>query len=1071
MTNTKTTGKGWFAPDAAGETAKSQPTGWLGAVVFLSVVIMVSPGAGWAACTAGSNYSELRTMTWSGGGFTPAITSGSNYTGSKVVTGTSGDVTVTIALTNSSNSWVNGPEVSGTNHLQLGTNWSDSNQSVTATFSFKNPNGDSIQVENIEFTVYDIDARRGSFRDLVTISAGTLTRNNATYLNQISATSVTPPDGSNSADTPCDNSTVSECSATADSGSSPITNLTLTYSNNPLFSRCGSSRPCYPDNPAYQLILLSKISFCVDPSTVPITLASVDARQNPSGLSVEWTTATETRNAGFHLYGRMTGASDWLPLTATLVPSKVIDSLEPQRYTATFPGVEVDELLIEDWDTQGQTQRHGPFAVGRQHGFDAVAAAKSLDWAAIHAENAQTTRQTQEKALSSATNVAGTPDALLWVTEPGVQRVSFDELQAAGANFSGVAIADLALTDAGKKYPRYVIDGNGNDQFDSGDTVEFLGEVTSTLYSARNAYRLLVDRSQVNEANSKALDLKNAVSGIFNDEIMIEQQVEYSFAAPGSDPWYDEWLSAYGAAAPGSLERTFDLPGYAGGEARLTLRHWGVTDWLGNTPDHHLIIKVNGQQVDEAWFDGSVDASRTLVLPQGLAQATGNTLTLIAPGDTGYQYDIQALDNFSVQYPRLTQAYEGAWQGEPSSDAKTLITGFQGESVAWRNAQRRVGAEQLIVKGQGPWIAADSRAIHRPTIQVDVPTPVAEPTTKAVDYLIISHPLFVDSSAMTDLVALQQGRGYRTAVVDVDTIYAAYSDFEVSADAISRYLKQAKPRFALLVGGDSYDYHDYLKLASQSFIPTHYAQTDALITYAPADGRYVDYNNDGKPQAALGRLPARTVAELTQVVAKIKDYVPPMHAVLSAGPSDGGGQFVAISEGYAAQLPATWTHQLVAVDDDHLELATAQSALQTQMNQGDALVSYMGHSSYAMWGLNASGILLSAAEARQLGNVMPLLVTQWGCWNTYFVNPDQDTMANAFLFQSHGAAAVLGATALTDVSVLSGLGNAFFKQLGQSATLGEALQAAQRTYLNQNPAAASKLRGFALLGDPAAEVR
>ncbi|MCU0809212.1 MAG: C25 family cysteine peptidase, partial [Candidatus Contendobacter sp.] len=100
-----------------------------------------------------------------------------------------------------------------------------------------------------------------------------------------------------------------------------------------------------------------------------------------------------------------------------------------------------------------------------------------------------------------------------------------------------------------------------------------------------------------------------------------------------------------------------------------------------------------------------------------------------------------------------------------------------------------------------------------------------------------------------------------------------------------------------------------------------------------------------------------------------------------------------------------------------------------------------------------------------------LLVTQWGCWNTYFVNPKQDTMANAFLFQAHGAAAVLGATALTDVGVLSGLGNVFFKQLGQSATLGEALQAAQRIYLNQNPAAASKLRGFALLGDPAAEVR
>ena len=801
-------------------------------------------------------------------------------------------------------------------------------------------------------------------------------------------------------------------------------------------------------------------------ATVPITLASVVSRQNPSGLAVEWTTATETRNVGFQLYGRMAGEPDWQPLTANLIPSNVVDSLEPQRYTATFPGIVVDELLIEDWDTQGQTERHGPFAVGRKHGFDAVAAAKPINWAAIHAENEQTQRQTQ--AAKRTIKVAGAPDALLWVTQPGVQRVTFGELQAAGASFSGVAIADLALTDEGKQHPRYVNDANNNGQFDNGDTVEFLGQVTPTLYSARNAYRLQADRSRVREANSKSLDPKNATSGVFDHTIQVEQQLVYSFAAPGGDPWYDQRLLAY--TSPVSLTRTFDLPGYAGGDARLTLRHWGVTDWPGDAPDHHLIVKVNDQQVDEAQFDGSVDATRTLVLPQGLAQAMGNRLTLEAPGDTGYKYDIQALDGFTVQYGRHTEADNGAWQGELTADAKVLITGFQGESVAWRDAQRRIGAEQLIVNGQGIWFAADSRAIRRPTIQVDLPTPAAAPKAKEVDYLIISHPLFSDSPAMSDLVALQEDRGYRTAVIDVDTLYAAYSDFEVSADAISRYLKQAKPRFVLLVGGDSYDYHNYLGLASQSFIPTRYAQTVAPVTYAPADGWYVDYNNDGKPQAALGRLPARTVAELTQLVAKVVNFAPPTHAVFGAGPSDGGSrQFVLINEGYAAQLPTNWTRQLVTVDD--LGLAPAKTALQTELNRGGALVSYMGHSSYAMWGLSASGILLSASEARGLSNATPLLVAQWGCWNTYFVNPKQDTMANAFLFQARGAAAVLGATALSDVSVLTGLGKVFFKQLGQSATLGEALQAAQRTYLNQNPAATGKLRGFALLGDPAAPVR
>lgn len=800
-------------------------------------------------------------------------------------------------------------------------------------------------------------------------------------------------------------------------------------------------------------------------ATVPITLSSVEARQTPSGLAVVWTTATETQNAGFHLYARKAGETEWRRLSAGLIPSQVVDSLEPQRYSATFTGVQADELLVEDWDTQGQTQRHGPFTVGRLHGFDAVAAAKPIDWQAIHAENAKTLAQNQ--ATQRRMSAASAPEALLWVKKAGVQRISFNELQAAGANFNGVAIADLALSDNGKKYPRYVIDANRNGQFDSGDSVEFLGQLTPTLYSNRNAYRLSVDRRLVNAANSDSLDAKNAVPGVFSHTIQVEQQSAYSFAAPGKDPFYDARLIAY--TSPVSLDRSFNLPGYAGGTATLTLRQWGVTAWPGTAPDHHLIVKVNGQQVDEAWFDDNGDFTRTITL-SGL-QTTANKLTLVVPGDTGYPYDIQTLDGFTVQYPRQTQADNGAWAGDLPGNAKILIGGFQGESVAWLDDRRLVGAEQLIVRGKGLWVAADSRALQRPSIQADVPTPVAASKGQQVDYLIVSHPLFSNSLAMNDLVALQQARGYRTAVVNVDAIYAAYSDFEVSSDAIAHYIKQAKPRFVLLVGSDSYDYHNYLGLASQSFIPTYYAATVAPVTYAPADSRYVEYNNDGRPQAALGRLPVRTVVELTQMVTKLVNYVPPTHGVFSAGPSDGGSrQFSFISQGYAAQLPTNWTRQLVAVDD--LGLAPAKTALQTELNLPGALVSYMGHSSYAIWGLNpTSGILLSASEARQVSNSTPHLITQWGCWNTYFVNPKQDTMANAFLLQARGAAAVLGATALSDVGMLTGLGKAFFSQLGQSATLGEALQAAQQTYLNQNPVAAGKLRGFALLGDPAAQVR
>ncbi|MEZ5574156.1 MAG: hypothetical protein R3F44_00360 [Candidatus Competibacteraceae bacterium] len=87
-------------------------------------------------------------------------------------------------------------------------------------------------------------------------------------------------------------------------------------------------------------------------------------------------------------------------------------------------------------------------------------------------------------------------------------------------------------------------------------------------------------------------------------------------------------------------------------------------------------------------------------------------------------------------------------------------------------------------------------------------------------------------------------------------------------------------------------------------------------------------------------------------------------------------------------------------------------------------------------------------------NATPHIVTKWGCWNTYFVNPKQDTMAHGFLFQDEGAAAVLGATALTDLNLLRGFGNAFFGQFGRRATLGEALRKVQQRHVSANPGAA-----------------
>ncbi|MEZ5574155.1 MAG: hypothetical protein R3F44_00355 [Candidatus Competibacteraceae bacterium] len=82
----------------------------------------------------------------------------------------------------------------------------------------------------------------------------------------------------------------------------------------------------------------------------------------------------------------------------------------------------------------------------------------------------------------------------------------------------------------------------------------------------------------------------------------------------------------------------------------------------------------------------------------------------------------------------------------------------------------------------------------------------------------------------------------------------------------------------------------------------------------------------------------------------------PPFFILAAGPSDSGRQFAQVSEGYAAPIARRPVHQTFHVDSDRLN--DAKTALTNALNLDDgALVSYIRHSSYRIWGLNPrSGI-------------------------------------------------------------------------------------------------------------------
>ena len=100
---------------------------------------------------------------------------------------------------------------------------------------------------------------------------------------------------------------------------------------------------------------------------------------------------------------------------------------------------------------------------------------------------------------------------------------------------------------------------------------------------------------------------------------------------------------------------------------------------------------------------------------------------------------------------------------------------------------------------------------------------------------------------------------------------------------------------------------------------------------------------------------------------------------------------------------------------DDLGTRGARNIVTDQINQGVTLTSFFGHSSTNQWSFNG---LFTGNDAANLNNVgRPTVVMQWGCWNAYYVSPNEDSMGHRFMMEGEqGAVAVMGASTLTDAN-------------------------------------------------------
>ena len=852
--------------------------------------------------------------------------------------------------------------------------------------------------------------------------------------------------------------------------------------------------------------------------TTPVTLSAVSAEEFGGGrVRLRWETSTEVGNVGFRIYAE-DAEGRLRTIGPRLVPGK-LDAITPNAYALEVE-MDAEQFWIADVDVYGKARRHGPFAVGESAGGRPEL--EPVPWKALRAESDAKSAARLRKAVRTVSRSTGSHQAsrksgvaatyALRIEESGLYRVTYDELAAAGLDLAGVPIAEIAVHRGGEPTPvrvvRQRLDTIFSDGFESGDdsawvvasqdavfgpgaALELWADASDSIYTRAAVYQVVRDAAL---ALPMAVDDRPAPSVAPVDHYLetaeVERQKTYSFLASSGDPWYDRHLLAFGS--PVAADLTVQVDALATGAATpavVEVDLWGVTDWLEHSPDHHSVVRLNGQVVADEHFDGMTPLAIRAEVPAAALVEGANALRWSQPGDTGVDWDMVALDRYAIVYPRRFVARSGSLKFTAAGE-RFEVTGLaEREIVVLRRQGGVVARVQALVTpdGAGGWTAAfpgtpesaeyrvaGASALLRP-VEIAPARTISNGNvpqdllTGAADYLIISHPDFL--GGLAPLVNARETDGYRVKVVDVFDLYAAFGDGVPDPAPIREYIRRAAAELGvemvLLVGGDTYDYLGYTGTGSISYLPSIYTATGPIVRFAPADPLYTDLDGDGLGDLAIGRLPVRSSAELASVIGKTLAYPSAGNArtaVFAADRNDPGVAFILESEGFASRMPAGWT-----VERSYLEvfgLASARADLLAGLNAGPALVQYFGHSGPTDWTLDG---LFSAGDAARLTNAgRPSIYVQWGCWNTYHVEPQYNTLGHKLLLSGdRGAAAVVGGSTLIHADSERELARRLVRRLGEGKPLGVLIQEAKDDLAEAHPELVDVLLGWTLLGDPA----
>ncbi len=528
--------------------------------------------------------------------------------------------------------------------------------------------------------------------------------------------------------------------------------------------------------------------------------------------------------------------------------------------------------------------------------------------------------------------------------------------------------------------------------------------------------------------------------------------------------------------------------------ARLRVVLHGTTN-LG----HHTVVKLNNKEIDDAVWEGQVERRFEREIPSSYLRDGTNRILLQAFADQA-KWDQVFFNWFAIDYRRLYRAKVGFLSFERpaiASGERISVGGFRNREIQLFDVENGIRFTRLELDSTETGIAAtfehqsaedavfviaDSTRILSPAGSVDEPS-AWRTTDRAANYLIITHPLFMESA---ERLARHRSRdGLNVAIVSTEDIYDEFSYGLFDRDAVKALVQysydawETRPTYLLLMGDATFDYRNLFGGGAPSFVPSTYYHARNR-GHAPSDVQFAFLEGeDLLPDLAVGRLAVGSPEEAAAAVEKIIRYDtepelgPWRGRVVYAANYHARGLFTELSDRLADRYTEPVGLQSIKVyneDNAPIPNATGKRFLDA-LNDGALLVNFSGHGSAGTMQFLFSLQFPDWDYLSQVNNGQRLpLMLALSCLNGMFANPHVESLGEVFTDKpTGGSIAYISATAESFVAQNELLGENLFAELFDRGNLqfGSSLNAAKTQVLAAHSSFKEAVLTMQLFGDPA----